>query len=40
MGLITNPEQFEQKLREAQAQEAETMQPKQKELNHVLALLD
>src|SRR5258706_1866954 len=39
MGLITNPVQFEQKLRHAQAQEAATMQPKQKELEHILALL-
>ncbi len=39
MGLITNPEQFERKLREAQAQEAATMRPKQKELEHVIALL-
>jgi site-specific DNA recombinase len=40
MGLITNPIQFEQKLRQAQAQEAETMQPKQKELENILALLN
>ncbi|MDL1911535.1 recombinase family protein [Chloroflexi bacterium CFX6] len=39
MGLITNPAKFEQKLREAQAQEATMMQPKQKELQHVEALL-
>jgi len=39
LGLITNPEQFEQKLRQAQAQEAATMQPKQKELDHLQALL-
>jgi len=39
MDLITNPEQFEQKLRQAQAQEAATMQPKQKELDHIQALL-
>lgn len=39
MGLITNPEKFEHKLRQAQAQEAITMQPKQRELEHVIALL-
>jgi site-specific DNA recombinase len=39
MGLITDTEEFEQKLRQAQAQEATTMQPKQKELEHVIALL-
>jgi site-specific DNA recombinase len=39
MGLITDPVQFEQKLKQAQAQEAATMQPKQKELEHVIALL-
>jgi site-specific DNA recombinase len=39
ISLIKNPEQFEQKLRQAQAQEAETMQPKQKELDHIQALL-
>lgn len=31
--------QFEEKLRQSQAREAETMQPKQKELDHVIALL-
>ncbi len=40
IGLITNPEEFEQKLRQAQAQEAATMQPKQKELEHIIALLE
>ena len=39
MGLITNPEKFEQKLRPAQVQEAEGAQPKQKELEHIVALL-
>jgi len=39
MGLITNQEQFEEKLRQAQAQESETLQPKQKELDHISALL-
>lgn len=39
MSLTTNPEQFEQKLRQAQAQETESMRPKQKELDHVQALL-
>ena len=40
MGLITNPLEFEEKLRQAQAREAATMQPKQKELEHVIALLE
>lgn len=39
MNLITNPEEFEKKLRQAQSQEAATMQPKQKELEHVITLL-
>ena len=39
MRLITNPEEFEAKLREAQALEAEQFQPKQKELEHVMSLL-
>ena len=39
MGLIKNPAEFEKKLRQAQVQEAATMQPKQKELQHVEALL-
>jgi hypothetical protein len=39
MGLITNPEEFEQKLRQAQAREAATLQPKQRELDHIQALL-
>ena len=39
MGLITNPVRFEKKLRQAQAQEAATLQPKQNEFGHVLALL-
>lgn len=37
--LITDPEHFEERLREAQAMEAQQMQPKQKELEHVMALL-
>jgi len=39
MGLITNPEQFENKLRQAQAEESSSMRPKQKEFDHVQALL-
>ena len=39
LGLIQNPDEFEEKLRKAQAKEAETMQPKQEELEHVNALL-
>jgi site-specific DNA recombinase len=39
MSLLTNPEQFEEKLRQAQVQERTTMHPKQKELEHVIALL-
>ena len=40
MGLIADPVQFEHKLRQAQAQEAATMQPKQKELENLIALLN
>ena len=40
MGLIKDPQKFEEKLRQAQAKEAATMQPKQKELQHVIALLE
>jgi hypothetical protein len=36
MMLITNPELFEQKLRHAQAQEYQTIRPKQKELEHIV----
>lgn len=39
MGLITNPEHFEEKLREAQVLEAAQLQPKQQELDQVVALL-
>jgi len=39
MKLIKDPQKFEEKLKEAQANEAETMRPKQKELEHVIALL-
>jgi site-specific DNA recombinase len=39
MRLLTNADEFENALREAQAFEAEQMQPKQKELEHVKALL-
>ena len=39
MSLITNPRKFEEKLRQAQAQEEAVMQPKQRELEHVIALL-
>src|SRR5687768_11221106 len=40
IGLISNPIEFEEKLREAQAKKAEAIQPKQRELEHVLALLN
>jgi hypothetical protein len=40
MGLIGDPERFERKLREAQAVALETMQPKQKEFDHCIALLE
>lgn len=40
MGLIKDPQKFEEKLRQAQAKETATMQPKQKELQHVIALLE
>lgn len=39
MGLIKNPDDFEKRLRQAQAREAETMEPRQKELEHVIAHL-
>jgi site-specific DNA recombinase len=39
MGLVKDPVEFERRLREAQANEAAKMQPKQKELEHVIALL-
>ena len=39
MRLLTNAEEFEQALRDAQAIEAEQAQPKQKELEHVIALI-
>ena len=39
MRLLTNAKEFEERLREAQAIEAEQMQPKQIELEHVKALL-
>ena len=39
MGLIKNPVGFEEKLRQAQANEVAMVQPKQKELEHVIALL-
>ena len=39
MGLIKNPIEFEEKLRQAQANEAAKMQPQRKELEHVIALL-
>jgi len=39
MKLIKDPQKFEEKLREAQAQEAATMYPKQEEFEHVIALL-
>lgn len=40
MALITSPEWFEEKLRAAQASEFDSTQPKQKELEHVVALLE
>lgn len=39
MRLLTNAEEFEQALRDAQAVEAEQQQPKQKELENVIALI-
>ena len=39
MSLLTNADEFEEKLREAQANEAAQMQPKQKELENIIALL-
>src|SRR5687768_2276060 len=39
MELVKDPQKFEEKLRQAQANEAATMQPKQKELEPVIALL-
>jgi site-specific DNA recombinase len=39
MRLLTNADEFEQALRDAQAHEAEQMQPKQNELQHVIALM-
>lgn len=38
--LITNPEDFEERLRQAQAKEAEAMHPKQQESEHMIALLN
>jgi site-specific DNA recombinase len=38
--LIKDPQKFEEKLREAQAQENATMRPKQRELEHVIGLLN
>jgi site-specific DNA recombinase len=40
MTLITNPELFEEKLRQAQVKEFNNMRPKRKELEHVLALIE
>jgi len=37
--LLTHAEEFEQALRDAQANEADQMQPKQRELEHVAALI-
>lgn len=39
MGLVKDPIEFERRLREAQANEAAKMQPKQKELESVISLL-
>jgi len=39
MELVKDPQKFEEKLRQAQANEAANMQPKRKELEHVIALL-
>src|SRR5215207_22742 len=40
LNMIRDSQQFETKLRQAQAKEATSVQPKQKELEHVLALLE
>jgi hypothetical protein len=40
MKLVKDPQKFEEKLRQAQAKEAAAIQPKQKELDHVKALLE
>lgn len=39
INLITSPEQFEEKLLQAQAEELEGMKPKQIEADHIMALL-
>ena len=39
MELLTNPERFEERIREAQMRELESMQPKKNELEHVKALI-
>jgi site-specific DNA recombinase len=39
MGLIRDPKHFERKLREAQAAEVESAQPRRNKLGHVIALL-
>src|SRR6266496_4788102 len=39
MGLVRDPVEFEARLREAQAREVAKMQPKRKDLEHVIALL-
>jgi site-specific DNA recombinase len=40
MSLITSPEKFEEKLREAQAKELEATEPKYIELEHIQALIE
>jgi len=40
MKLIRNPQKFEERLREAQAHEMDTLYSKQKEFDHVIALLE
>jgi site-specific DNA recombinase len=39
INLVKDPQQFAARLRQAQAKEAATMQPKQRELEHIIALL-
>jgi len=40
MELITSPEKFGERLRQAQAEEMQNSQPKQKDLEHVIALIE
>jgi hypothetical protein len=39
MNLVTSPEQFEDKLRQALTRESENLQPKQNELERIAALI-